>query len=84
MAWFLTGDEKCRDLIYDDDFRSYLVSQNDSSPGYRFGRMHRNRVRIRARRTLRRVNGYLMDAIEAVANAKLRRLERRLKALRHS
>jgi hypothetical protein len=42
MACFLTGDEKYRDLIYDDDFRSYLVSENNSLGDYRFGRTHGN------------------------------------------
>jgi hypothetical protein len=79
MACFLTGDEKYRDLIYDDDFRSYLADRNNSSGGYRFGRTHGKRFRVRARSALRRVNGHLQDMIEAVANAKLRRLERKLR-----
>jgi hypothetical protein len=78
MAWFLTGDENCRDLIYDDDFRSYLVNRSNSAGGYRFGRTHGKRFRVRARGALRRVNGHLKDMIEAVANAKLRRTERKL------
>ena len=47
MAHFLTGDDKYRDLIYDDDYRSYLVNRVDS-PGYRFGRTNGKRVRGRA------------------------------------
>jgi hypothetical protein len=77
MAWFLTGDENCRDLIYDDDFRSFLVDRSNSSGGYRFGRMHGRRFRVRARSALRCVNGHLKGMIEAVANAKLRRMERK-------
>jgi hypothetical protein len=78
MAHFLTNDEKVRDLIHDDDYRSYLIDQSDSPVGYRFARMNGKRVRVRARIALRRVNGYLKNMIEAIANAKLRRMEREL------
>ena len=77
MAHFLTGDDKYRDLIYDDDYRSYLVNRADS-PGYRFGRTNEKRVRGRARTALSRVNSYLKNMIEAIADAKLRRMEREL------
>ena len=82
MACFLTGDEKYRDLIYDDDFRSYLVSEDNSLGDYRFGRTHGKHFRVRARSALRRANGYLKGMIEAVASAKLRRMERRLRLRR--
>ena len=36
------------------------------------------RVRVHARSALRRVNGYFRSMIEAIANAKLRRMEREL------
>ena len=78
MAHFLTSDEKYRDLIHDDDYRSYLIDRSDDSPGYRFGRTHGKRVRVQARSALRRVNGYLKNIIEAIANAMLRRMEREL------
>jgi hypothetical protein len=78
MAHFLTSDEKYRDLIHDDDYRSYLGDRSDASGGYRFGGMREKRVRLRARSALRRVNGYLKNMIEAIANAKLRRMQREL------
>jgi hypothetical protein len=78
MAHFLTSDEKYRDLIHDDDYQSYLGNQGDSAGGYRFGRMRGKRVRVHARAALRRVNGYLKNMVEAIANAKLRRMEREL------
>jgi len=78
MAHFLTGDEKNPELIYDDDYRSYLVARSHSSGGYRFGRTQGKHVRVPARTALGRVNGFLKNMIEAVANAKLRRMEREL------
>jgi hypothetical protein len=78
MAHYLTSDDEYRDLIYDDDYRSYLVARSHSADDYRFGRPRGRRFRVHARRTLRRVNGYLKNMIEAIANAKLRRMEREL------
>ena len=76
MAHFLTGDEKYHDLIYDDDYRSDPITRRDPPSGYRFGRTHGKRAR--ARIALSRVNGYLKNMIEAIANAKLRRMQREL------
>ena len=78
MATFLTGDEKYPDLIHDDDYRSYLITRRETPSGYRFGRTQGKRVRVHARIVLRRVNGYFKTMIEAVANAKLRRMAREL------
>ena len=78
MAHFLTSDEKYRDLLHDDDYRSYLGDQGEQLGGYRFGRMRGKRARVQVRSALRRVNGYLKNMIEAIANAKLRRMEREL------
>ena len=78
MADLLAGDDENRDLTYDDAYRSYLITRRDPSSDYRFGRTHGKRVRIHARTALRRINGYLKNMIEAIANAKLRRMEREL------
>jgi hypothetical protein len=78
MAHFLTGDEKNPELIYDDDYRSYLMARSHSPGGYRFGRTQGKHVRVHARTTLSRVNGFLKNMIEAIASAKLRRMEREL------
>jgi hypothetical protein len=77
MTHFL-ADEKYRDLIYDDDYRSYLMAQRNAPGGYRFGRTQAKRVRVRARTALRRFNGYFKTMIEAIANSKLRRMQREL------
>ena len=78
MAHFLTSDDKYRDLIYDGDDRSYLAARNHSAGDYRFGRPPGKQVRGHARRALRRVNSYLKTMIEAIADAKLRRMAREL------
>jgi hypothetical protein len=78
MAHLLTGDDKNRDLTYDDAYRSYLITRRDPPSDYLFGRTRGKRVRVHARTALRRVNGYLKNMIEAIANAKLRRMEREL------
>jgi hypothetical protein len=78
MVHFPISDEKYRDLLHDDDYRSYLGDQGDQPGGYRFGRMRGKRVGVHVRSALRRVNGYLKNMIEAIANAKLRRMQREL------
>ena len=69
MAHLLTGGEKCGDLIHDDDYRSPLGA-------YRFGRTHAKSVR--GRTALSRIYGYIRNMIEAIADAKLRRMQREL------
>jgi hypothetical protein len=53
---------------------AHLTASND----YRFGRTHDKRIRLRARRVLGRVNGFLKNMIEATADSKMRRIEREL------
>jgi hypothetical protein len=78
MAHLFTGVDKYRDLTYDDAYQSYLITRRDTPSDYRFGRTHGKRVRVGARIALRRVNGYFKNMIEAISNAKLRRMEREL------
>jgi hypothetical protein len=78
MARLITSDDKNRDLTYDEAYRWYLITRADPPSDYRFCRVHQKRLRVRARTALRRVNGYLQTMIEAIANAKLRRMERDL------
>ena len=78
MAHLLTDNDKFRDLAYDDGYRAYLITRRDPPSEYRFGRTQGKRVRVRARSALRRVNGFLKNMIEAIANSKLRRMEREL------
>ena len=79
MAHLLAGDDdKNRDLTYDEAYRWYLVTRSDPPIDYRFGRVHRKRLRVRARTALRRVNGYLQTMIEPIADSKLRRMQREL------
>jgi hypothetical protein len=78
MAHYLTSDDKFRELIYDLDDRSDLAARSKSPRDYRFGRPPGKPVRGHARRALRRLNGYLKNMVEAIASAKLRRMEREL------
>ena len=50
MSHFLTSDEKFRDLLYSDDYRSYLMTRSQSADDYRFGRTRGKRVRVHARK----------------------------------
>jgi hypothetical protein len=59
------------DLLASDD-----IYRNPCPRGYRFGRVRARRTHVRA--ALSRVHGYLRDMVEAIADAKLRRIEREL------
>ena len=78
MTHLLTSDDKFRDLSYDDGYRAYLITRREPLGDYRFGRTHGKRLRVHARRALRRFNGYFRNLIEAIANSKVRRMEREL------
>jgi hypothetical protein len=56
----------------------YLTSDDKyrRPSSYSFGRIYEKRVRTRT--ALSRVNGYLKNMIEAIANSKLRRMQREL------
>jgi hypothetical protein len=69
MVHYLTSDDRCRGLSDGNENRS-------SRSGYRFGRARGSHGHGRA--ALNRVSGYLKTVIEAIANSKLRRMEREL------
>ena len=74
MSHYLADDDKFRDLLYGDDYRAYLMARSKSAADCRFGRTPGKR----ARGALRHVTGYFRTTIEAIANSKLRRMEREL------
>jgi hypothetical protein len=78
MTYLLGSDEKHRDLVYDDDYRAYLITRSDSAGDYRFARSQGKRARVRMRSALRRVNGFLKNLIAAIADSKMRRMQREL------
>lgn len=78
MSHYLTNDDKFRDLLYGDDYREYLMARSRSADSYRFGRAPGKRARVHARIALRHVTGYFRTMIEAIADSKLRRMEREL------
>jgi hypothetical protein len=49
MVHFLSSDEKYRDLIHDDDDRSYLVARSNAMGDYRFGRTQGKFAQVHAR-----------------------------------
>jgi hypothetical protein len=77
MSHFLASDDRYRDSIYDKDYWSRRIDKRNSPSDYRFGRTHEH-VWVSTRAALSRINGYLKNMIEVIANSKLRRMEREL------
>ena len=78
MNHFLASDNRCRDLIWDDDRWSDRPNKRNSLGDYRFGRTPGKHLPVRARAAFNRVGSTLKSMIEAIANSKLRRMEREL------
>jgi hypothetical protein len=57
---------------------AHSFAHGDAPIGYRFGRTAGRRAGAHSRSALRRVSFYFRSTIEAIANAKLRRMEREL------
>jgi hypothetical protein len=76
MTYLLDSDDKHRDLVYDDDYRAYLITR--SANEYQFAKSHGKRVRVHLRSTFRRVNGFFTKLIAAIADSKIRRMQREL------
>ena len=68
MTYLFGSDEKHSDLIYDDDYRSYLITRNNLAGEGGFGRSYGKRDLVRVRSALRRFNGYVKNLIAAVAD----------------
>jgi hypothetical protein len=69
MAHYFARDDRYRGLSHGNENQSALG-------GYRFGRARGSHGQARA--ALSRVGGYLRTVIEAIANSRLRRMEREL------
>jgi hypothetical protein len=78
MAHLITNDDDFRDLTHDEAYRLYLITRTGSPNDCRFGRASGDRFRVQTRRAPRRVNGFLKNMIEAIANSKVRRMQREL------
>jgi len=78
MAHLITSDDDYRNLTHDEAYRLYLITRTDSPHDYRFGRTSGKRFRVQTRRALGRINGFLKNMIEAIANSKVRRMQREL------
>jgi hypothetical protein len=77
MAQFLVSDDQYRDLVYDGDRRTHRVGRGQSLGDYRFGRARGKS----AHGPLHRITGHFRNLIAAMANSKLRRMERELELL---
>jgi hypothetical protein len=73
MAHFLVSDDRYRDLIYNND-RPHRADLGKSPGDYRFGRARGKS----AHGPLHRIGGHFRNVVEAIANSKLRRMEREL------
>jgi hypothetical protein len=65
MTYLHVGHDKSRDL-----------TREAARGGYRFGRVDAKRVRVRT--ALSRISGYFSTMIAAIADSKVRRMEREL------
>ena|SRR3984957_7399787 len=77
MSHSLASDDKYRDSIQDEDDWSHRINNKNSPGDYRFGRTMENPPGA-PRATLNRFNGCLKNMIEAIADSKLRRMQREL------
>jgi hypothetical protein len=78
MANSLASDDRSRDLTHGDAYRWSPVTRSDRPGHDRFGRTRAKRIRIQVRAAFRRANDYFRKMIEAIADSKMRRMEREL------
>jgi hypothetical protein len=78
MAHLLTSDSKSSDFAYDDAYRCFSSPEGNNRLTTGSAERRGQPVRFRASRTVRRVRGYLKNMIEAIADSKMRRVEREL------
>ncbi len=77
MAYYYSDDETCGDFD-GDDYRAYLVSRNQAPIVHQARHLQFKRLRVHARVVVNCVDGFLHRMIEALAAAKMRRLQREL------
>jgi hypothetical protein len=77
MPFLPTSYDKYRELTCEDDDRSHLVARSRPASGYKFGGKQAKRFR-RMGSALARVNLHFKNLIEAIADAKFRRMQREL------
>lgn len=77
MPFLPTSCDKYRELTCGNDDRSHVVARSSAPSGYKFGRVQGRRFR-RMGSALARANLHFKSLIEAIADAKLRRMQREL------
>ena len=84
MSHLTYGENTYRRLTRENDYRPYLLGEDTSPAGYRFGRFSGRRVRASARGAIRTIVRVLKFMHEALVESRMRRAERELQLQRHS
>lgn len=77
MATYYSGEENCGDFD-GEDYRVYPVSRNQAPIVHHADHLQFMRIGGHARAVVNRIDGFLHRMIEALAAAKMRRLQREL------
>jgi hypothetical protein len=70
--------DRIRDQIGGDAYRSYLISRNQPPIVYHSGEMHLKRLRVLARKVGKRASAVFAFIHKAIVAAKMRRIQREL------
>jgi hypothetical protein len=78
MTMLHSHQDRIRDRIGGDAYRSYLISRNQGPIVYHSGEMHLKRLRVLARKIRSRLRIALTSLHKAIVDAKMRRVQREL------
>jgi hypothetical protein len=78
MTMLHSHQDRVRDRIGGDAYRSYLISRNQPPIVYHSGEMHLKRLRVLARKVRNRASAAFAFIHKAIIAAKMRRIQREL------